>query len=209
MITLDEVKKISFPEHFGILEEEDTLDVPEELQREQYRYGLSKFVIFLNESEVIKIPFNGIFEYCYNNEEEGYVFNPFYTEDYCAVEENIYYEAEEEGIEEFFAKTEYIGQADCGTLIYKSERVLPYYCENTLEIRKKEPSNKAKDSASEAKTPLPFGWLARAYDYYGEEKVKHLIDFIDEHDLHDFHDDNIGFRKNGAPVLLDYSDYRE
>ena len=207
MITLDEIKKIPFPDQFGIPDEDnDILNIPDRLQRESYNHGVSKLVIFLNESEVIKIPLNGIFEYCYEYDE--YVFNPFHTEDYCAVEENIYYEAESEGIEEFFAKTEYVGQADCGTLIYKSERVLPYYCENTLEMRRKVPSNEAKDSANKVDTPLPFDWLVRAYDYYGEEKVKHLISFIEEHDLHDFHSDNVGFRKNGAPVILDYSDYR-
>ena len=206
MITLDEIKKISFPKHFGLTDEDDDiLNMPDRLQRESYNNGISKLVIFLNESEVIKIPLNGTFEYYY--EEDEYVFNPFHVEDYCAVEEYIYCEAEGEGIEEFFAKTEYVGQADCGTLIYKSERVLPYYCENTLEMRKKEPSNEAKNSVSMMDTPLPFCWLVKAYDYYGEEKVKHLINFIKEHDLHDFHNDNIGFRKNGAPVILDYSDY--
>ena len=42
-----------------------------------------------------------------------------------------------------------------------------------------------------------------------EKKVKELIKFIYDLGLEDFHNGNIGFRKNGAPVLLDYSDYNE
>lgn len=209
MITFEEIKKINFPSDFGTYTG-DLLDVPVELidTQTQFACGISKLVIFSNDSEVVKVPFDGGF--LDREDEDGEDFYFFEIADYCDREAVIYYEAVEAGVEEFFAKTELAGYADCGRPLYKSERVFEYMSVETIDIRRKEPSQKAKNSANNSYyCALPFDWLARAYDYYGEEKVKKLIAFLDEFDIRDLHDGNIGFRKNGAPVLLDYSDYRE
>lgn len=206
MITFEEIKKINFPNDFGTYEG-DLLDIPTELvsTHTQFAYGVTKLVIFLNDSEVVKVPFNGGFE----DEDEEY-FYCFEIENYCEREAYFYDEAVNAGVSEFFAKTKFAGYAECGRPLYKSERVFEYMSEKTLDIRHKEPSQKAKNNASNSECGvLPFDWLARAYDYYGEEKVKKFIAFLDEFDITDLHNGNIGFRENGAPVLLDYSDYRE
>ena len=209
MITFEEIKKINFPSDFGTYEG-DLLDVPAELidTHTQFACGITKLVIFLNDSEVVKVPFDGGFLDCEDEDGEDFYF--FEIKDYCDKEAIIYDEAVDAGVEEFFAKTELAGYAGCGRPLYKSERVFEYMSEETANIRSKEPSQKAKNSANNScYCVLPFGWLARAYDYYGEEKVEKLIAFLDEFDIRDLHDGNIGFRKNGAPVLLDYSGYRE
>ena len=216
MITFEEIKKINFPSDFGTYEG-DLLDVPAELinTHTQFACGISKLVIFLNDSEVVKVPFDGGFldrEFldCEDEDEDEKDFYYFVIPDYCEREAYFYDEAIDAGIEEFFAKTELVGYAECGRPLYKSERVFEYMSEETLDIRRKEPSQKAKNSANNSDCyALPFEWLARAYDYYGEKKVERFIDFLNEFDIRDLHDGNIGFRKNGAPVLLAYSDYRE
>jgi hypothetical protein len=209
MITFEEIKKINFPSDFGTYTG-DLLDVPAELiaTHTQFACGISKLVIFLNDSEVVKVPFDGGF--LDREDEDGEDFYYFEIADYCEREAYFYDEAIDAGVEEFFAKTEFAGYADCGRPLYKSERVFEYMSKEIFDIRSKEPSQKAKDSANNSDCyALPFEWLARAYDYYGEEKVEKLIAFLNKFDIRDLHDGNIGFRKNGAPVLLDYSDYRE
>ena len=52
-------------------------------------------------------------------------------------------------------------------------------------------------------------WLARAIEYYGEAAVNDLLAFIELEGINDFHTENIGFREDGSPVILDYSGYRE
>ena len=54
---------------------------------------------------------------------------------------------------------------------------------------------------------IPTFWLAKAIDVYGEDEVNSLLDFIREHSIDDLHYGNIGYRKNGEPVLLDYSGF--
>ena len=83
-----------------------------------------------------------------------------------------------------------------------SERVISF-------SRKESTSKDSYDKAKSLYSCLPTSWLADAIEYYGFQKVKHLINFLEEHDLKDFHSGNVGMREDGAPCLLDYSDFRE
>ena len=211
MLSLKEIFEADFPSDFGT-DDGVCYEYPSIFSEDEIAYGVSKFVIFLDDDFVIKIPFNGEWGWSYEDEES--VFDPFFCQDYCAVEEEIYNKAYEEGLEMFFARTKFIGFGKNHTPIYQSERVTLYGSQEGSKIAdKKAPSkdsqNKANDAINDDYCSLPFGWLARAYDFYGEEKVKKLIKFIYDTGLEDFHNGNIGFRKNGAPVLLDYSDFHE
>lgn len=208
MLSLKEILDLDLPDNFGTNEGDYEGATPKGLHDNEVAYGMSKYVIFFDNDSVIKIPFNG--EWTYNCDSDDYCFDEFYCKDYCAIEEEIYNRAYNEGLEMFFAATEFIGTGKCGKPFYRSERVL---CLDSAEGHdfaiNHNPSQGSKDKANKYvyKTPLPFGWLARAYEYYEEALVERFIEFIDENNIDDIHDGNVGFRKDGAPVLLDYSGF--
>lgn len=210
-MTADDILNIAFPEDFGSDEDGyDTASIEEVYEQlnssVETAYGASKFVIFINGEQVVKVPFNGY--YC-EGEDDNYYFNEFVHKDYCAIEEAVYEKAVEAGVGEFFASTEYYGESVNGTPIYISERVQNFYTyedKPSISISSQEKTNKLLEHFY---TLLPFTWIALAIDYYGLEKVEKFIKFVDEENICDLHGDNIGFRKDGAPVLLDYSSYLE
>lgn len=216
-MTIADVLNMDFPEEFGC-----TFDSDEESPalKEVYSqlddnvettYGSSKFIIFLNEKEIVKIPFNGHFFYKYDEETNKYneelLFDQFYVTDYCDIEAAVYEDAVAEGLECFFAATKWVGVTKTQKPIYVSERVYGFYNEEKRNTCV--PSKDSLKKAQEADTNFPYKWLARAYEFYGDELVNRLIEFIKDTGVNDFHGDNVGFRADGAPVLLDYSGYDE
>lgn len=208
-MTVDDLTKLYIPENFGNDEYDygETLtDVTEQISCD-YTYGVSKFVIFMDDETVAKIPFNG--EYYWNEEEEDYVFDPFVgTHDYCRVEAEIYEEAVDRGLERFFAGTIFTGYTKDHTPFYLSERI-----KNTLDdyfdkisdesIRT---ARKYADSKDDLKwRRLPDRWLALALERYGQEMVDKFVKFIAEFDINDLHYGNVAVRANGEPVIIDYS----
>lgn len=208
-------EEIVIPMNFGIDEDgmetpevEDVIIQAEDLDKDkdidEWRFGASKLV-FLFKDYVVKLPFNGVQNYV--NDEEEYVFDPYYTEDYCALELSIYHDAKAEGLEKFFTATELAGYTKDHTPFYKAERVYSFYSSKRKEI--------SEDSLCKASSirknyhcgGLDIDWLAAAIDFYGEELTNDFINFIEEHGIGDLHNDNIGYREDGSPVLLDYSGF--
>ena len=215
-MTVKDVLNISFPTNFGCDEDgEETFsieDIYAQLDTSvKTTYGVSKFVIFLNDDEVVKIPFNGCFWYDHRAE-GGYRFDEFNNNDYCATEAEIYADAVKLGVEKFFASTKYYGSTVEGTPIYVSERVYAFY-ENE-EVRRKTTSSeysnkKATEISEEYHRYFSAEWLAKAIEFYGVDAVIDLMAFIELEQINDFHCGNVGFRKDGSPVILDYSGYDE
>lgn len=203
-MTLADISKLNIPLEFGCdfdtEETESIIKVYDQLDNTvTTTFGVSKFVIFLNDSTVVKIPFNGHWDQCDNT------FKTFINQDYCAIEESVYADAVAAGVEIFFAQTMYGGKTAKFTPYYISERVYNFYSSNVNKVKFSEDSlNKAKKT-----NIIDTGWLAYAYEYYGEDLVKQLIIFLTENEISDLHNDNLGFRKNGEPVILDYSDFNE
>lgn len=217
-MTVKDILNISFPAEFGSNEDgEDTYaieDVYNQLDSNvKTAYGASKFVILLNDKEVVKVPFNGCFWYDDIDEEGGWRFDEFNNNDYCATEAAIYADAVALGVEKFFASTKYYGSTVEGTPIYISERVYGLY-ENDdarYKITSSEDSNKkATEIRNGYSSPIACTeWLAKAIEFYGINAVMDLLAFIELEHISDFHTGNIGFRKDGSPVILDYSGYDE
>ena len=185
---------------------DDNDDVPSfdfsQLGGDSTAWGVSKFVIFPsgNLNKVIKIPFEGVWEYNSEIEDEEW-FEFEVIKDYCAEEAAIYDEAVEAGLECFFAKTEFGGFTKDGTKFYIADRVKPFDWHRATEGSEKK--------ANEIRCSLDSIWIANAIDCYGLDKVNELVAFLWDRNLHDFHDGNVGMREDGSPVLLDYSDYKE
>lgn len=179
--------------------------------------GASKLVFILPSiSKVIKIPFKGQFWYQegeYDEETEEYgegeeVFDPFYTEDYCALEEEIWYDADNNYCGEFFAKTEFARNVKGLINIYVAERVICY--ENAGASTASEDSKKKVREDIDFRSIGPHDWMAEVIDYYGEEIARKFTDYIigSNYDIiGDLHHGNVGYRLDGAPVILDYSGF--
>lgn len=213
-MTINDVLNMTFPSNFGTNEDDAETDAICEVysQLSKYNvstaYGASKFCIFLNDEEVVKIPFNGEYytDFFDDEDEVGYLkFDYFCTEDYCAVEAAVYADAVAAGVDQFFASTKFIGSTFIDkTPIYISERVLPFDCLNNEE---RSYSRDSYNKAGKMCGRCPIEWTAMALEYYGEELVKRLFKFIESEGIDDLHWGNVGIRKNGAPVLLDYSGF--
>ena len=213
---IDDVFYLDVPNCFGSDEENYTSEEIETIMDEcdknvECRYGASKFVmLFDGSNKVVKIPMNGSWSYNYNDnaDYDDPVWEPFATADYCALEALIYEAAVEAGLEMFFASTVEAGRTSkgCGVPYYISERVNTGY-DYDYEY---EPSDDSKKKAREMtnRGSVSIDFVAAALDFYGEVLVKEFLDFVREWEINDLHDDNIGYRNDGSPVLLDYSGFR-
>ena len=215
-MTVKDILNISFPAEFGSDEDTEVTyaieDVYDQLDGTvKTAYGASKFVIFINDDEVVKIPFNGCYWYD-EDAEGGWRFDEFNNNDYCATESAVYADAVALGVEKFFASTKYYGSTIEGTPIYVAERVYTLYENDELRNKTnvtKDSINTAKEISIEYHKHFPQIWLEKAVEYYGEQAVIDLMAFIDLEHINDFNTGNVGFRKDGSPVILDYSGYEE
>lgn len=225
---IDVFKNLHIPEFFGIDYYDEICPVVEEWIEAlrqcgvtfEWFHGVSKVACLFPESEwVVKVPFNGHFSYKWDEKLGDYDFEdsdwiPFvralgYEWDYCAVEVDEYKSAKDIGLEVFFAETRKLCDAGGRYPIYIQERVSP--CDSTGS--NKTPSNKAMRSAKKMNTcRFDLEWVATAIDCYGEELVDKFLYYVNEEYPHigdDMHAGNYGYRKDGTPCLLDFSDWRE
>ena len=199
--------------------------------------GISKLVIFVQgEPFVIKIPYTKLFddesynsdlsywenedseEYPEPEREEYYQNFEFATSlevettsnwDYCELECAFYEKAYEEGLAQYFAKEELYAIVK-NHPIYIQEKVTP------LEFQKAAFDNnsfKKFDSTRQRCSDLKVKcfssrWITDFFDYYGEQEFIKLSNFLEKMKIYDLHEGNLGYYC-GAPVLIDYSDFRE
>ena len=222
--TIDRLALI--PTEFGANLEEEWCPVTEELgwkiEKEtgipiKVCHGVSKMAIIIPGcSLVIKIPFNGQWKYeeRYNKEtgeyEEGEeYFEPFYEyDDYCALEESVYKNAEAAGFDQYLAKTSFY-KAIKNCYVYVQEKVFGLYSDKA--------STPTDDSRRKIKARRDgyigtSDWSACFIDFFGEDAFEKFYNYCvygdDEHEMcidDDLHAGNIGFRADGSPVILDYS----
>lgn len=215
-MTVKDILNISFPAEFGSNEDTEETYAIEDVYNQldntvKTAYGASKFVIFISDNEVVKVPFNGCYWYD-EDAEGGWRFDEFNNNDYCATEAAVYADAVALGVEKFFASTKYYGSTIEGTPIYVAERVYTLYENDELRNRTdvtKDSIDTAKEISIEYHKYFPQIWLEKAVEYYGEKAVIDLMAFIELEHINDFNTGNVGFRKDGSPVILDYSGYEE
>ena len=197
-------------------------------------YGASKYVLLSdNLSYVIKIPFNGYWEALEDfyeededeeeslnkDEDEDYSFIPFegacqdsyatdlyFRDNYCETEKRIFIAMKEDGLEQFFARTEYFDIIN-GKPIYIQEKVSPYL---NSELGKS--SHLAEKLSASLHHYLPADWIEKAIQFYGRQLTMNFIEFLNRDEdgriiRDDLHTENYGYRKDGSPCILDYSGY--
>ena len=181
--------------------------------------GVSKMVIIADtlENVVIKIPFNGTYE-CVVDENDEYIWRDFQyapsdidESDYCLAEFETYRELRKQKLHSFVAKTVFYLMWD-GYRIFIQEKVIPIYDDSHTPTLTPI-SQKAIDKVNDI--PYRRGrseWIARCIQTYGEKKTKRFFKYCEKENTHitdDFHMGNYGYRPNGTPCILDYSDYCE
>ena len=177
--------------------------------------GATKAVIIPPEENfVIKIPFQGFISERYNRdrqcwEDEFVRYDSAYCSgsewDYCLSEVEIYKRAVEAGVQQIFAKTEFITTVD-GHPIYIQEKAEIFnrgeHSHPREQLRKTR--EKTKDYYCEANED----WLTDVLEYYGEDIFLDFLRFVDDLQLTDLHSGNLGYINN-RPVITDYSGYYE
>ena len=216
------------PQHFGISYlKEDGLGIMDTLLEKltsldpgvTIDYGISKMVIISPILDVvIKIPFSGYFNDDFDEEATDDYWNDFlFAEepdhnDYCFSEYRKYRTLKKKKLNCFVAKTVYYTTID-GVRIFLQEKVTP--CAY-LKKDSYKPSVKSYKIASnlckENSLSINLEWTANCIDKYGKHKVKKFLSYcrdVDTNILADMHSGNFGYRKDGTPVLLDFSNYLE
>lgn len=181
------------------------------------RWGISKIVIISPKLKdiVIKIPFNGYYD-------EGYEvvhWNNFIwatgsdSKDYCLAEYEKYKKLKIYNLDCFVAKTWYYKTID-GVRVFLQEKAISINdsCNND-NIK---PSKKSQDLADKWYEEDKFGinpeWIAICLDRYGKSRVERFLYYcenIDSDILEDAHCGNYGYRANGTPCVIDYSNFAD
>lgn len=139
---------------------------------------------------------------------------------YCEVELDKYIKACEDGFGVFLAAVEYFGETKNGYPLYLQEKVPNIGGDDDVSHK---PSEKSMSRAAEinskdivctsgtyhmSKTNFSTNWLAAAIEHYGEKLTIDFIQYAQDNDLDvDMHSENYGYRKDGSPVILDYSGF--
>ena len=212
---VEDFQSIIVPENFGgfyggdVSDEMtnviDQLFCGEDEEGKDWSFGASKLVFFIDAETVVKLPFQGLIDDDYDQEEGEFLFHEFAMGNYCQIEAEIYDSAIEEGLDMFFAGTRLAGYTANGYPFYISERV--------QQCGGKTPPQNSLERADQMRM-YSMGefsrlWLAEAIEWYGEELVERLIDFVNDQHINDLTCGNAGYRADGAPVLLDYSGFSE
>ena len=176
-------------------------------------FGVSKMVIISPEFNniVIKIPFNGEFD----NNAEWFPFKWAQSSDhsdYCLAEYEKYRQLKIYGLDCFVAKTLPYKTID-GIRIFIQEKVIPKEDMCSSEFM---PSLKSKELArkwkEEGQSIFDTFWFANCLDKYGQSKVQRFLYYCNNIDLdilEDIHEGNYGYRENGTPAILDYSNFSD
>lgn len=210
------INDITFPSILTFEEAEEVVD-------KDWNYGCSKLVFKPpNASYVIKTPLTG-----YYSDDKEYIYSDFTgakgskPNDYCNAELELYQSIKEthSDILCFFAETAYIGCNKQGKPFYAQEKVIPafYYEDDDNEELLLRPSEASKVFVADRirhndkdYNNFDAQWLALALDYYGDQKLKNLFNYLASNkDLsNDLHTQNYGYRvSDGSPCILDFSGF--
>jgi len=219
---------IHLPPQLGVNSSDDTFDsdwVDYEVSKNysgdfHIDNGVSKMVIIPeNEDFVIKIPFNGMYEYEWDDDEEDYDWeNPsfdYFTgahapdqTDYCWDEMLAIEKANKAGFGWLFPHTEFLMCQD-GIRFYIQEKVRTSRAFHPVGL-----SQNSRDTAENMTYRYQSGnaeWRATIVEVYGEDFWINFVNWDDENRvgiLTDMHSMNYGYDMSGCPVILDASGFR-
>lgn len=133
---------------------------------------------------------------------------------YCAYEAEVYGEAEERGLEKYFAKIKPFCNIG-NTWVYIQDYVA-YDDGRNCDVDLYDEKNRTtldKINTKMGKTPgieeLPEEWCLAFVKKYGENELDKLFKFLEEKGINDLHAMNVGYTEDDSPVIFDYSGFFE
>lgn len=204
-------------------------DMRDVLPENSYRLasGVTKLVIIPEYCDfVFKVSFTGCYYQQYDDnklkdeDEDSYTFEQFCgsggsdSADYCLAEYEKYQDLKAAGVGMFFAETEFAGTTKDGSRIFIQEKVYP----RSHGGSSKKISQESKDHVKNMKNHRELSvfdyiydtdWWALAFECYGENALHALEEYIQKDDspLQDMHNENFGWRLDGTPCIIDFTDY--
>lgn len=199
----------------------------------EIRFGVSKMVIIADSlgDEVIKIPFNGMFnfdtKYGYDECEDEYYAGPYCWQDfegapsdmdesdYCLAEYEIYRQLKEEKLQCFVAKTFLYTILPNNFRVFIQEKVIPIDDSESSSLEELTPISiqtlqEAQDYRSKKNFRATADWIARCIIRYGIKQTERFMNYCcyTNYNINaDMHFGNYGYRSNGTPCILDYSNF--
>ena len=182
-------------------------------------YGASKLVITSPKLDgvVIKIPFSGYYS-TYEEDETFPEWEPFRyasgtkENDYCFAEYEKFKALKKQGLDCFVAKTFLYKTISTNTAVFIQEAITPLGYLWKPRIPSKESKDLAKKIKEEREISISSDWIANCLDYYHQSKVERFFSYCQDVDLDilgDMHYQNYGYRRNGTPAILDFSDFQD
>ena len=225
---VDEILDALFPlpDRFGVDIDNDSTPLDIDMIEEavhgadpdaDIRSGVSKLVIISDNigDVVIKIPFNGYLEEPIDDTDEEDDWHYFEgasstdCTDYCLAEYEKFQELQNEHLNCFVAKTEFYVER-CGVRVFVQEKVTPENDSWRTPQASKASETIANEWYDEGRFYINPDWIANCIDQYGTVQVQRFLDYckyVDPDILGDVHSGNYGYREDGSPVILDYSNY--
>lgn len=232
----DVCNSLLIPADFGIDEDGDDIygvfdavstDMKGVLADDSYclASGVTKLVIIPELCDfVFKVSFNGYYYQQYDDnkleDEDSYAFEQFAgsggsdSSDYCLAEYEKYQDLRAAGVSMFFAETEFAGVTKDGSRIFIQEKAYPRSHGNSSKKASQESKDRVKSMESHNELNLfdyiyDTDWWALALECYGEDALQALEEYIQKDDspLQDMHDENFGYRLDGTPCIIDFTDY--
>ena len=154
--------------------------------------GATKGVIIVRNDFVIKLPFNDDYDI-----------------DYISLEYNNYMAAVANGVQDFFSPCEIIDfKIDYKDIYYKSKILIMDYAFVDVDINNNYISqSNLSDNDEYDNDQLD---IIRIFsNYYDDDVIISLLEFIKDYEINDFHSSNIGRLDDYTPILIDYSGYME
>ena len=192
--------------------------------------GVTKGVLIFPEfDKVIKIPFYGHFltdefeealedwenavEDAVEPVEDDYIEEFVYAKlpaeekdfgNYCALETELYKRAKQEHLEQYFAAEQILGSTKSFE-VYIQDKADPFNDDNEDEAKTTSTTKRCKELRVYC---FNAAWITDFFEWYGEEEFLRLSSFLQRYKITDLHAGNLGYI-HGAPVIFDYSSYRE
>lgn len=151
---------------------------------------------------VIKIPFTGVWET--DLLDDRYIYGKFDI-DYICEEMDIYNEVSPE-TRKILAKNEYVGNY-CGIPIYVQERANKVYaCSNRVEGYLPKIALNLYKELEELAGNFYQNFIIDLLTRFGYTTVLNILDDLYTY-TGDFHDENYGYTRYDAPIIIDYGGY--
>ena len=173
-----------------------------------YGFGVTRFVLIVDELPfVIKIAFDGTWDYDEDMEDEYYREFPF---DYNEKEMEMIDKLSDNGFGALVPDMEYLCHHKSHSVYIQTK--IPY---NAYDSRVKRPSERVitiSNSLSLLFTQCNSTWRATVIDLYGEEFWKSFVNWDMANGIgifEDMHGDNYGYDVAGHPMFIDVAGYQK